>query len=242
MNLRSRHRETATGYGAIARLMHWCVALAILATLALGLWMTRLPAETETEVANILRTYSLHKTLGVSACGLAVLRIAWTLFHPGPGPLYPERRLETFLAQVTHWSLWVGMVALPVTGFLHHSTAPGFAPILWPFGQTLPLVSPSEASASIFRTLHELAGWLLMAALALHVAGTAKHALVDRDATLARMVTGNGPLVPRRPGPRSAIAAAIILWLGLAATALLIAPEPEADPFSDLPEGLEPLD
>ncbi|MBD3765988.1 MAG: cytochrome b/b6 domain-containing protein, partial [Rhodobacterales bacterium] len=41
---------------------------------------------------------------------------------------------------------------------------------------------------------HGLFAWVLIGAIALHVAGALKHALIDRDGTLARMVTGRaGP-------------------------------------------------
>ncbi|MGB3316074.1 MAG: cytochrome b/b6 domain-containing protein, partial [Albidovulum sp.] len=149
---------------------------------------------------------------------------------------------ETFLAQMTHWCLWIGILALPLTGLLHHSAAPGFAPILWPFGQTLPLVPADEALALMFRRFHEMSGWLLMAALALHVAGTLKHVLIDRDATLGRMITGNAPPAPSGPQPRLGIAAALSIWFAIVLVALLTAPAPEADPFDDLPEELFPLD
>ena len=242
MSPRSNHLEDRHGYDPVARLLHWVVALAILGTFGLGLWMTGLPAETEAEVTQVFRSYSFHKTLGVGVFGLAVLRIGWTLTHPGPGPLHPERRVENFLAHMTHWGLWIGMLALPATGFLHHTAAPGFAPVLWPFGQTLPFIPADEALALIFRQMHELSGWLLAAFLALHVAGALKHALLDRDATLARMATGTGPPAAPAAKPRLGVVLALALWVALAVTAILTAPEPEADPFDDLPEDLFPLD
>jgi cytochrome b561 len=238
------NRTPHDGYSARARLLHWTVALAVIAALALGLWMTRLPAGTEPEVARIFRVYSLHKTLGLSALGLGLLRVGWTVANPGPDPLHPDRKFEIFLARLTHACLSIGMVALPVTGLLHHSAAPGFAPILWPFGQALPFVPADEALALVFRRLHELAGWLLMVALAAHIAGVAKHSLLDRDSTLARMVTGNGTPPPSGPGPnpKPAIATAVLLWGAVIVVGAMTAPEPEGDPFDDFPEDSQPLD
>ncbi|MCU9848731.1 cytochrome b/b6 domain-containing protein [Defluviimonas sp. WL0024] len=236
-------RATATrhGFGRAARAFHWLCALAIVAAAALGLYMLRLPAGSETEVAAVYRAFSAHKTLGIVALALILARLGWTLRHPGPGPLHPARRVETFLADLVHWILWGAMLALPVTGWLHHSAAPGFAPILWPFGQSLPLVSADEARALEWRTLHRAASWLLYGALALHILGALKHALVDRDATLARMVTGNGPPVaPARAGRYAAILAAA-LWTATIAVSLRLAPEPEPDPFGAL-NGLDSLD
>ena len=91
------------GYGRMARLLHWAIALLIAAAIYLGLTMTDLPATDEAEIAEVFRTYSLHKTIGVAVLALALIRILWTLARPGPGPLHPERRIETFLARFTHW-------------------------------------------------------------------------------------------------------------------------------------------
>lgn len=233
--------EQRHGYALPARLLHWLTAVAIFAALGLGLWMTRLPAETEAEVATVFRAYSVHKTIGIAALALGMALILWVMLRPGPGPLHAERMMETFLARLTHRLLWIGLLTLPVTGLLYHSAAPGFAPILWPFGQALPFVPADEALALAFRNLHEAAGWLLMAALALHVAGTMKHLLIDRDATLARMTTGSGPSVP--PARRAILTAliALALWTATLTASWLTAPLPEPDPFDVLDE-LETFD
>lgn len=233
--------EQRHGYELPARLLHWLAALAIFAALGLGLWMTRLPAETEAEVATVFRAYSVHKTIGMAVLALGMARILWAILRPGPGPLHPERAVETFLARLIHRFLWIGLLALPATGLLYHSAAPGFAPILWPFGQALPFVPADEALALAFRNLHEAAGWLAMAALAFHIAGTLKHALIDRDATLARMTAGTGPSVP--PARRAILTAALALalWIALLTAAWFTAPLPEPDPF-DVLDGLETFD
>lgn len=219
------------GYGRTARALHWLSALAILAAIGLGLTMTRLPATDEAEVARVFRAYSFHKTIGLGVLGLTLVRIAWTLRHPGPGPLHPGRRVETWLARLVHLTLLGTLVVLPVSGLLHHSAAPGFAPILWPFGQALPLVPADERLALIFASVHRFAGWLLFAALALHVLGAAKHQVIDRDATLRRMVTGVGPAVPPAGHAGTAPLAAAALWATTLLAGLLLAPAPEPDPF-----------
>lgn len=232
-----RPTEGATGrhgHDAVSRLLHWVMAAGIVAALALGLVMVRRPAATEAEVAAVFRLYSLHKTLGVLLLGLAALRLAWRLGHAAPGPLHPERRGETMLARLIHATLWGGMILLPLSGWLHHSAAPGFAPILWPFGQSLPGVPADERLALMARSAHAAAGWLLLAALSLHVAGTLRHAVLDRDATLERMVRGTGPATaPARPAPWIGLLA-LGLWSATLVAAVLAAPAPEPDPFGAL--------
>lgn len=220
-----------SGYDRAARALHWLAAPAILALIALGLAMVRLPATDEAEVARVFRAYSIHKTLGIGVLALAALRIGWRLRHPGPGPLHPDRRAETALARLVHHTLLGAMLVLPVSGFLHHSAAPGFAPILWPFGQSLPFLPADERLALIFASVHRVSGWLLFAALGLHLLGVAKHRFIDRDATLARMVSGTGPPVPPAGRAMASVLVAAALWAASVLAGYLLAPEPAPDPF-----------
>lgn len=222
------------GYSVPARLLHWCTALAVFGLLALGLWMTGLPADTEADISRIFRTYSIHKTIGVAVLALGLVRLLRAIAAPAPGPLHPERQVEAFAARTTHWTLRIGLVALPLTGLAHHAAAPGFAPILWPFGQHVPGIPDDEALALAFRAAHRAAGWLLMGAIALHLLGTAKHVLLDRDATLSRMTTGAGPVADPDRRAAFAVTAAFSLWAAVLTTAIATAPAPETSlPLDD---------
>ncbi|MFO1166050.1 MAG: cytochrome b/b6 domain-containing protein [Paracoccus sp. (in: a-proteobacteria)] len=111
-----------------------------LAALGLGLYANNLPRGGEAELQAIFAAFSIHKTVGVAVLFLAALRILWTLGQIRPRLLHPQRRLETLLAETVHWALWIGMIVMPLSGWLLHSAAPGgFSRILWPLGQRLPL-------------------------------------------------------------------------------------------------------
>lgn len=221
-------RSSATSYGLVARLLHWLVALLILFTATLGLRMVRLPTGSDAEATLAAGFYSLHKTVGVALFFIVLCRLVWALFDRRPAPVHPERRLETALARLVHGLLWGAMIVMPVSGWLFHAATDGFAPILWPLGQSLPFVPKSPAVAASFRAIHDLSAWLLLIAIALHVAGAAKHALLERDGTLARMTTGRpaGSDADASPTLRPILLACLV-WLGLIAAALLTAPAPD---------------
>jgi len=67
----------------------------------------------------------------------------------------------------------------------------GFAPILWPFGQTLPFIPQSENLAHLFEGWHFVLTKVLALSIFLHIAGAIKHHVIDKDATLRRMLPGN---------------------------------------------------
>lgn len=217
--------NTAASYGSPARALHWLTALLILSALGLGLYAGRLPDGSDAEVARLASLYSLHKTIGIAAFFTALVRILWALTQARPAPLHPERRAETLAAEAVHWALYGAMLVMPLSGWVYHASVVGFAPILWPFGQGLPLVPRSETVASVAHAIHTASAWVLYAAIGLHVLGALKHALVDRDETLARMTRGVPGRV-RAGGHGSPLAplAALLVWAGVIGFGVLSVP------------------
>jgi cytochrome b561/polyisoprenoid-binding protein YceI len=222
--------STDRSYGSVARALHWLTALLILTAIPLGLYANALPFDSPADLARKAQAFSLHKTVGVAAFLVALVRILWALAQPRPVPLHPGRLWETRAAALVHWALYLALVAVPLSGWVLHAATTGFAPILWPLGQDLPLVPKSAALAAAAAALHGVFTKLLGAAVLLHVAGALRHALVDRDATLARMWRGtpaapapDAPAPPRSAGPAAAAAAihlvGAVLALALAAPA-----------------------
>ncbi|SFP48513.1 cytochrome b/b6 domain-containing protein [Tranquillimonas alkanivorans] len=223
--------NTRASYGGVAKTFHWLTALLILTLIPLGLVAHEWPYDTADQLAVKARLFSLHKTLGVLAFFVALGRILWALIQPRPHPLHPERRGETLLAEIVHWSLYAAIVVVPLSGWIMHAASEGFAPILWPLGQSLPLVPKSTMVEAYAGATHWVFTKVLIAALILHVAGALKHAMVDRDATLARMLPGRTPAQARAPElghAPAAIAAAAIYALGFGAAYALVGPEPQA--------------
>ena len=226
--------NSTTRYGTVARSLHWLTAALILTAIPLGLYANSLPFDTSEALAAKARVFSLHKTLGVATCLVALARILWAIGQPRPLPLHPGRRLETALAETVHGLLYASLVAVPLSGWIHHADTSGFAPILWPFGDSLPFVPKSERLADLAGTAHGLFTKVLAAALVLHVAGAMKHALIDRDATLARMTRGlaAGPAsgAPARRHGRAPLLAAAGLYAACAGLALALTPTNETAP------------
>ncbi|MEC8575106.1 MAG: cytochrome b/b6 domain-containing protein, partial [Pseudomonadota bacterium] len=146
-------------------------------------------------ISRAVLLFSLHKTLGLALFATALLRILWALRQPKPAPLHPDRKAEVLAAEVVHWLLYGSLVLAPLSGWIHHAATTGYAPIWWPFGQDLLFVPKSQAVADVFGGLHWLFVWTLAAALGLHIAGALKHQVIDKDATLARMLPGKAPTV-----------------------------------------------
>jgi len=190
--------NSPTRFGTVARSLHWLTALLILTAIPLGLYANSVPYVTSDALAAKAQMFSLHKTVGVAAFIVAVVRIVWALTQSRPAPLHPERQVEVAMADLVRWMLYISHRAVPLSGWVHHAATTRFAPILWPFGQNLPLVQKIPSVEHIAATAHGLFTKLLIASILLHIAGALKHHLIDRDATLQRMVSGGvAPDIPK---------------------------------------------
>lgn len=226
--------NTSDRYGLVARGLHWSTAALILVLLPLGLLAEQWPYETSEQLARKAWLFSLHKTLGIAVFLVALARILWAAIQPRPRLLNADRRFESRLAETIHWLLYASLVATPLTGWVHHAATTGFAPIWWPLGQSLPFVPKSETVAVALSGMHFISVIVLVAALALHVAGALKHHVIDRDATLRRMLFGTPASGATDTGhsarlPRAVALASLLVALGAGGVTGLYAPAPEGE-------------
>lgn len=183
--------NSETRYGFVTKSFHWLTALLILSLMPLGIIANEMPFDTSEALAQKAWLFSLHKTLGVLVFFVALLRILWAISQPKPGPMHPDRVLETWAAETVHWLLYMSLVIVPLSGWIHHAATTGFAPIWWPFGQSLPLVPKDDGVAEITAGLHNIFTKVLGLSILLHIAGALKHHIIDKDATLRRMWFGD---------------------------------------------------
>ncbi len=214
--------NTFSSYGRVTKTFHWLTALLIFTAFPLG-WLANDLAHaiydpavptTEDDIARAARLFSLHKTVGISVFFVALARIFWALSQTKPGLLNADNKPEAFAAETVHWLLYGSLVLVPLTGWLHHAAAEGFAPILWPFGQNLPFVPKSAHLAEFTASLHWLFVWTLAGSLLLHIAGALKHHIIDKDSTLRRMLPG-GSVAPEPPTQSHSLipaGAALVVW------------------------------
>jgi cytochrome b561/polyisoprenoid-binding protein YceI len=207
--------NTTTTYGSVTRGLHWLTALLVITLIPVALIAQQLPYETSEQLTRKAWLFSLHKTLGVSVFMVSLARIAWALSQPKPAPLHPDHKTETFMAETAHWLLYGSLVLAPMSGWLHHAATSGFAPIWWPLGQNLPLVPKSEAVAALFGGAHWVFGKVMAVTIFLHVAGAIKHQVIDRDATLRRMLNGADSQDTPTPASHSKtpLLAALAVWV-----------------------------
>jgi len=174
--------QAAPRYTRFAVAMHWIVAAIVLVQYPLGWLMQQIPKQPPGPRAEV---FNLHKSIGLTILALMIARIFWRIGHPPPA--LPEMpRWQARAARATHLLLYVLLVVHPLAGYLG-SEFSGY-PVKY-FGFILPGWAPRSLPLKDFLSqVHLVTSWLIAAAVALHLAGVAKHVIVDRDQVLARML------------------------------------------------------
>ncbi|MES2539974.1 MAG: cytochrome b [Pseudomonadota bacterium] len=168
-------------FGLISRLIHWGMALLLISLLALGLRIAAMEPGLSTPWL-----YGLHKTLGLTALALVLLRVIWHLISPPPGP-QATGWMRLFI-KAWHWTLYALMIATPIAGWAG-SSASGIDTLYAETFVIPPLVEPNETSEFVWFILHEIFAKTLLGMVIVHMLAALKREM-DGDGTLTRMLRG----------------------------------------------------
>jgi cytochrome b561 len=170
---------------------------------AFGWYMTELPREAPEQMAYDLfdwgiytweltkasspRTFyfNLHKSIGITLLGLIIIRILWRITHKPPTALASYKAWERKLSTSAHHLLYLLMLIIPISGLI--MSISGKYGVKW-FGLDFIAGFENKALREIFHETHEIAGVILLAIVALHIAGALKHKFIDKDETMSRML------------------------------------------------------
>jgi cytochrome b561 len=176
-------------YTRTAVILHWLIAICVIAQIALGLWMIGIPKDPPG-----LRAwwFNLHKSIGLTLGILILVRVGWRLTHRAPPLPDTMPRWERIAASANHLLLYACMIVQPVSGYLGSSFTK--YPIIY-FGNKLPHWGwDAPALKAICSTVHLTSATLLIALIALHIAAALKHRFVDRDRVFQRMWSWRPPV------------------------------------------------
>lgn len=174
-------KNTNQSYGAIAKILHWAMALIILALLSVGFFMTAMAFSPQK-----LQIYGLHKSFGMVVLFLFGVRVLWKACTYTPSHLDSHARWERALAKFIHVLLYVGMIGMPLSGWVM-SSAGDFPHIFFGLFEVPALTGKNEVLFELMRRVHTLTAYALIGAVVLHMAGAFKHHFIDGDKTLERM-------------------------------------------------------
>jgi len=174
-----------TSFSIFSRLLHWLIAVHMLALIPLGWWMVDLTYYSGWY--NIAPW--LHKMFGVLVFVLGVVLLIYRRLKPTPPALENHTSFEKAASKIAHWTLLIAVIAIPVSGYIF-TTATGDGVDLFGIA-TLPAMFPvSDWWRDLAIDFHIYASYGLLGVIAAHAGGALKHHFIDRDRTLRRMTIG----------------------------------------------------
>lgn len=175
-------RNTADQYGFVGKLLHWFIAVAIVAQYLLA------EAAEDAEGTKIepFSAGGLHTTIGITILILALLRVAWRLIELPPERPPAMKRYEIAIARMAHIAFYVLLFAIPLSGWaLATASAEGLSFFGW---FDLPPVRYGALTKDQLEELHEVLFNVLVGLAVLHIAAALKHQFIDRDNVLRSML------------------------------------------------------
>lgn len=162
--------------------LHWLLAVVIIGMLILGFTMVGIPRNTPARAF----TFNLHKSIGVLAGLVILLRLFWRWRDGAPPFPSSMPHWEAVAARWSHRALYVLMVAMPATGYISSSFNKFGVKV---FGVPLPSWGwEDRALRELFADIHGTLAIVLAVLVVIHVLAAIKHLAIDRDGVFRRML------------------------------------------------------
>lgn len=179
--------NNATRFGTVSKFFHWAVFLLFVNQYVTGVLMMRL--ERGHLVLGFAQGdyYTWHKSVGLVVLVLVLLRITWrktTRLPDWPATLAPW---EQGCMKWTERTLYACMFVMPLSGYVF-TLAGGYNFKLFGLLGLPQLIAKNAALASTAQFVHAATAYVIVAAVALHLALGLKRHLVEKDGFLHRML------------------------------------------------------
>lgn len=167
------------------RLLHWLMALMVLALIPVGLWMA---ARAEAEIWGPLTDalYSSHKAVGFTVLLLMVLRLVIKI--RAKTPHYPPSmpRSLQLAAKGLHHLMYVLLILTPLFGWAGITAFPALVTLGGYHLPAMPLVPQDGALAERLFAVHGVLAITLSILIAGHIAAAFRH-MLRKDGIVRRM-------------------------------------------------------
>lgn len=177
--------NTRAAYGWAAIALHWVSAVGILLLYLLG---ERMEEASDTAKAAAL---NLHVSVGLLLFTFLAARLLWSASQPAPHSLDTNRIFRTAARMVQILFLIMIFILLVSGPLAVWSTGRGLALFDW-FVLPSPIGRVPQVH-ELAEEVHGAATKLFWPLIVLHVGGALKHLVIDRDATLRRMLWVKAP-------------------------------------------------
>lgn len=175
-------KNSTEAYGLIAIILHWLMALLVIALFALGLWMVQL----DYYDAWYHKAPFWHKSFGLFVFLLIVFRLFWRFVNTAPHSLNPSDRIFNLLAKIMHGLLYGLLLLIPFTGYaIATAEGEGVSFFEW---FVVPAICAFQNEDDFWSKSHEVLAWILIGLVCAHALAAFWHHFIKKDTTLLRML------------------------------------------------------
>lgn len=175
-------KNTPSQYGWLSIAFHWVSALTIIGMYPLGWYI-----DTLTYYDPAYRTVpDIHRGIGIILALVILSRLAWRFISPPPASL-PQPPALKAISHLVHLGLLALVVVVIVSGYMI-STADGRSISVFGWFEVGAIDFGINQQEDIAGAVHWYAATTLVCLAGLHAAAALKHHIIDKDATLKRML------------------------------------------------------
>jgi cytochrome b561 len=169
-------------FSLVSRVLHWLMALMVLAMLFIGTGMA----------ASVSERYrfliAIHRPLGLAVLILVAMRLVNRLINPPPPLPDSLPPLQRVAAKASHALLYALMFIIPLLGWGMLSAAP-YPVVIYGSLRLPPILLQNPVLYSWLRELHGDFAYLLFAVFLAHLGAALMHGLIRRDGVFESMAT-----------------------------------------------------
>lgn len=177
----------ADEYGTVQKLLHWLVALLVVAQVVLGGWIGTLDPHDQAQAALATILYQAHDGTGATILVLVLLRLLVRLIVGVPALPRGTPRWVDLLAHLNHRLLYLVLIVQPLLGYLTNG-ANGYPWSIYGLYNIPAIIGKNPVWADWLGQAHQVGAGVLIVLVTLHLLGAFYHGVIRRDGVVGRIV------------------------------------------------------
>jgi cytochrome b561 len=176
-------KNTEQQFGLITKLLHWLSAMVIFGLFAVGYWMVDLDYYSEWYQT----APHWHESIGMLLLITTIARLMWRTINTKPAAIETHTIVVQRSSAIVHVILYLVLFLMMLSGYLIPTADDRVISVFTWFD--VPSLGQLFANQEdVAGTIHKYGAYSIIFIATIHALAALKHHLIDKDATLIRMI------------------------------------------------------